>query len=83
MANKEIQVESKVVSSCTSLTFLFGQAVRADRHIHFLLDKLRAVQKLVGEWRAEFPESAVAERCAKDLEALVIPSEPKRGSEPS
>ena len=50
---------------------LIEQGQRHSEDIQFFIDKMRSIQKLVGQWHTEFPDSDVAKRCASDLEALV------------
>jgi len=59
---------------------LLGQVKLDQETIKGLLDQIWAVQGLVGKWRTEFHGSDVAERCASDLEALVIAKEPQNGN---
>jgi len=58
-----------------SLAVMFGMLRHSDEAVQFLLDRLRAVHGLPGKWRIEFADSDAAERCASDLEAIVIQPE--------
>jgi len=70
----------KLQSPEASLAMLLDQAARNDEAVQFLLARLRAAQELPGKWRTEFPNSDVAERCATDLEAIVISPEDRKTS---
>jgi hypothetical protein len=70
-----IRMQLMLQEKLPSLAMLFGQVRRHDLAIQFLLARLRAVQGLPSKWRTEFVGSDAAERCASDLEALVIQPE--------
>jgi hypothetical protein len=54
---------------------LIEQSRYYDETIQFYIAKIREVQELSKKWRTEFPGSDIAERCASDVEALVIQPE--------
>jgi hypothetical protein len=55
-----------------ALPLLIEQSARNDETVQFFLAKIGAAQELARKWRTEFPGSDVAERCASELESLVI-----------
>lgn len=58
---------------------LIDQSRRNDETVQFFITKLREIHELVSKWRTEFPNSEVAEKCATDLEVLVIRANDSNG----